>query len=188
VTRDPASPELEPSDAANPAQRHPIPKRKGGRRTAARVAAVQALYQMEMSAMPAVDVIAEFRAHRLDIAAGGEGEPGDDKPDKELFAAIAASASVRREEIDGLIRSALADGWSIERLDAVMRALLRAGVCELLDFADVPARVIIDQYVDVAHAFLAAKEAGFINGMLDRLARRLRPSEVKSSSSHGRQP
>lgn len=188
MTRGSVPPDLESLEAGTPVPRRPIPKRKGGRRTAARVAAVQALYQIEMSAMPAVEVIAEFRAHRLDIAASGEGEAGDDKPDKELFAAIAASASVRREEIDALIKSALADGWSLERLDAVMRALLRAGVCELLDFADVPARVIIDQYVDVAHAFLAAKEAGFINGMLDRLARRLRPSEVKASSQHERQP
>jgi N utilization substance protein B len=187
VKRDPVPPDLEPPEAGNPTPRRPIPKRKGGRRTAARVAAVQALYQIEMSAAPAVDVIAEFRAHRLDAAAGGEGEAGD-KPDTELFAAIAASTSVRREEIDALIKSALADGWAIDRLDAVMRALLRAGVCELLDFADVPARVIIDQYVDVAHAFLAAKEAGFINGMLDRLARRLRPSEVKASSQNERQP
>ncbi len=159
-------------------QPRPAAKRKGGRRTAARIAAVQALYQIEMSGAPAVDVIAEFKDHRLDIAEGGE------KPDAELFAAIAASASVRREDVDGQIKSALAEGWAIERLDAVMRALLRAGVAELLDFSDVPARVIIDQYLDVAHAFLGEKEVGFVNGVLDRLARQLRPHEVKASARH----
>jgi N utilization substance protein B len=143
-------------------------------RTAARIFAVQALYQIEMSGAPADEVIAEFRDHRLT-----EDLEQTEKPDAELFSAVAAAASVRRAEIDGLIRSALAEGWKLERLDAVMRALLRAGVAELLDFADVPARVAIDQYVDVSHAFLGDKETGFVNGVLDRLARQLRPQEVR---------
>lgn len=138
-------------------------------RTAARIAAVQALYQIEMSSAAADQVIAEFREHRL----------GSDS-DADLFANLTAATWVRRVEIDNLIRSALAEGWTIERLDAVMRALLRAGVCELLDFADVPVPVVIDQYVEVAHAFLGQKEKGFVNGLLDRLARRLRPQEVKA--------
>ncbi len=141
----------------------------GSPRTAARIAAVQALYQIDMSTLPPDQVIAEFRDHRL----------GSDT-DADLFAAITATASVRRAEIDELIKSAL-EGWTLERLDAVMRAVLRAGVCELLAFADVPARVVIDQYLDVAHAFLGAKEKGFVNGVLDRLARRLRPQDVKAA-------
>jgi N utilization substance protein B len=141
-------------------------------RTAARIAAVQALYQIEMSSAAAEQVIAEFREHRL----------GSDS-DADLFANLTAATWVRRVEIDNLIRSALAEGWTIERLDAVMRALLRAGVCELLDFADVPVAVVIDQYLEVAHAFLGQKEKGFVNGLLDRLARRLRPQEVKGPAN-----
>ena len=159
-------------DSSPPPAKAGRTRRGGSPRTAARIAAVQALYQTDMSGAPADQVIAEFREHRL----------GSDT-DAELFSAITAAASVRRAEIDELIRSALAEGWTLERLDSVMRAVLRAGVCELLDFADVPARVAIDQYVDVAHAFLGAKETGFVNGVLDRLARRLRPDDVKAG--HG---
>jgi N utilization substance protein B len=146
-------------------------KRAGSPRTGARIAAVQALYQIEMSQAAADQVIAEFREHRL----------GSDT-DAELFATLTAATWVRRVEIDELIKSALAEGWTIARLDAVMRALLRAGVSELLDFADVPVPVVIDQYVEVAHAFLGQKETGFVNGLLDRLARRLRPQEVRASA------
>lgn len=161
--------------------RDPMPAKRGRRpgspRTAARVAAVQALYQIEMSGAPAADVIAEFRDHRL----GG----GDEQPpaDARLFASLTAAAAVRRSDIDPLISGALASGWALERLDSVMRALLRAGVCELLEFTDVPARVVIDQYLDVAHAFLADKETGFVNGVLDRLARTLRSQELGAAGA-----
>jgi N utilization substance protein B len=140
-----------------------------GKRAAARIAAVQALYQIDMVKGNPADVIAEFRDHRLTEAS-----------DKELFAAIVANASVRGAELDELIRPVLAEGWKLERLDAVLRAVLRAGVGELQDFPDVPARVIIDQYLDVAHVFFTAKEAGFVNGVLDNLARRLRPQEIEA--------
>jgi transcription antitermination protein NusB len=152
-------------------------RRPGSPRAAARIAAVQALYQIEMSGAPADEVIAEFRDHRL---SGGEQQPA---ADARLFASLTAAASVRRADIDRLISGALATGWSLERLDSVMRALLRAGVCELLEFADVPARVVIDQYVEVAHAFLAEKETGFVNGVLDRLARTLRPQELGAAGA-----
>ena len=170
TTRDPSAPPA-PDGARDPVR----PKRgrgAGSPRTAARIAAVQALYQIEMSGTPAADVIAEFRDHRLKEP---EQQPA---PDVNLFASLTAAASVRRSDIDRLISGALASGWAIERLDSVMRALLRAGVCELLEFADVPARVVIDQYLDVAHACLAEKEIGFVNGVLDRLARELRPQEL----------
>jgi N utilization substance protein B len=137
---------------------------------AARVAAIQALYQTEMSSAPAADVIAEFRDHRLEQAS-----------DAELFSAIVANASVRRAEIDALIMPVLAKGWSLERLDSVMRALLRAAVSELVDCPDTPVRVILDQYVEAAKAFFGDKEIGFVNGVLDRLARQLRADEVEAS-------
>lgn len=151
--------------------------RAGSPRTAARIAAVQALYQIEMSSAAPDTVIVEFRDHRL-------GEQGDGPAaDVGLFSTLTAAASVRRGEIDQLIRGALAEGWALERLDSVVRALLRAGVCELIEFADVPARVVIDQYLDVAHAFLAGKETGFVNGVLDRLARQLRPQELGAAGA-----
>lgn len=149
--------------------------RKGERRTAARRLAVQALYQIEMSSADAADVIKEFRAHRLTEAGSGKSAP-----DAKLFAAVVATAATRQAEIDALITPALAEDWKLERLDAVMRALLRAGVAELVDFTDTPARVIIDEYMHVAHAFFPAKETGFVNGMLDRLARGVRAGEVGS--------
>ncbi len=147
--------------------------RKGARRTAARTLAVQALYQIEMRGADAADVIREFREHRLSEAGSGK-----EAPDAKLFAALVATAWTRREEIDALIAPALAEDWKFERLDAVVRALLRAGVAELVDFADTPARVIIDEYLNVAHSFFPVREAGFVNGVLDRLARRLRITEV----------
>lgn len=165
-----------------PAPREGEGARPRSPRTAARISAVQALYQIEMSGAPADEVIAEFRDHRL------TGDPEQtERPDAKLFSAIAAAASVRRGEIDTLISSVLAEGWTLARLDAVTRALLRAGVAELLDFADVPARVAIDQYLEVAQVFLGVKEKGFVNGVLDRLARQLRPQEVKASK-HERSP
>jgi N utilization substance protein B len=142
---------------------------RGGRREAARIAAVQALYQIEMSGAPATDVIVEFRDHRLDGSA-----------DDELFSAIVAIASTRGIEIDDMLATVLAEGWSVGRLDAVVRALLRAGVGEMIEHKDVPIRVLIDQYLEVAHSFVGEKERGFINGVLDRLARRLRPQEIEA--------
>lgn len=157
---------------------NPAMPRKGERRTAARRLAVQALYQVDMSKADAADVIKEFRDHRL-----AEAGSGKSAPDAKLFAAIVATAATRQAEIDSLIGSALAEDWKIERLDAVMRALLRAGVAELIDFAGTPARVIIDEYMHVAHAFFPARETGFVNGMLDRLARGMRPTEVGGDGS-----
>ncbi len=175
TVRDPSAPPA-PDGVRDPA-REKRGRRAGSPRTAARIAAVQALYQIEMSGAPADEVIAEFRAHRL--------SESDRQPaaDVKLFSTLTAAASVRRADVDKLIAGALAEGWALERLDSVMRALLRAGVCELMEFTDVPARVVIDQYVDVAHAFLAAKETGFVNGVLDRLARALRPQELGAAGA-----
>lgn len=177
--------------SARPKSSPPEPRRssrKRGGRTAARIAAVQALYQIDMSRGDPGAVIAEFRDHRL--GRGGQSAKGRSAevrgaPDAKLFADVVARAAVRREEIDGLVRSALAEDWKLERLDAVLRALLRAAVAELLEAGEVPAPVVIDEYVEVAHAFFAAREAGFVNGILHRLARRLRPAELASASGGG---
>lgn len=145
------------------------------KRSAARLAAVQALYQIELTgALPAA-VIEEFRGHRLGVS------PEDDGPsaaDESYFSELVSGASARREEIDAAIIPLLAAGWTLVRLEAVTRAMLRAGGFELLARGDVPARVVIDEYMQIAHAFFSGKEPAFVNGVLDRLARRFRPDEI----------
>jgi N utilization substance protein B len=154
------------------------PKKRGSqrsRRAAARIAAVQALYQIDLTAGEADKVIAEFRQHRID----GEGA----KADRDFFGAIVDGVSARHAEIDALLTPLLAEGWALPRLETVLRAILRAGAFELLARGDVPARVVIDEYVGVAHAFFSDKEPGVVNGILDRLARRLRAGEFEGQSA-----
>ncbi|MGK2285906.1 transcription antitermination factor NusB [Pedomonas sp. V897] len=140
--------------------------RPGTPRSAARLAAVQALYQIEMASDSVPRVIKEFHDHRL----GSEIE-GDTyiRADRNLFDDIVAGAWARREELDGLIARHLAEGWTLERLDRPMRQILRAGAYELVARPDVPTAVVITEYVDVAHAFYEPREAAFVNGLLDRV-------------------
>lgn len=142
---------------------------RGGlhRKSAARLAAVQALYQIELNDAEVEGVILEFLAHRLQ-----KGEV-----DRLLFSDVVRGAVRRREEIDRLLRASLAAGWPLERLEAVMRAILRCGAYELIMRPDVPARAAINEYVNVAHAFFAGDEPGFVNGVLNRIARERRPAE-----------
>lgn len=144
-------------------------------RRAARLAAVQALYQMEISGRGATDVIAEFREHRF----GHEGEgPEIVEADEEFFAALVAGVVTKQATVDLAINALLAEGWRLERLDATVRAILRAGGYELFEKSDVPARVAIDEYVDVAHAFFEGSEPKFVNAALDKCARQARPGEL----------
>lgn len=148
-------------------------------RSVARLAAVQALYQVDMTGLTSDDAIAEFQSHRLGLSGQGPDIDGDRlaPPDRALFTDIVAGAGRRRGEIDEMLGSVLVEGWVVARLEAILRALLRAGVFELLERSDVPARVIMSEYVDIAHAFFDAREAGMANGVLNRLARALRPRE-----------
>jgi transcription antitermination protein NusB len=148
----------------------------GRRRTAARLAAVQALYQIELTRAPQASVIAEFRNHRLGRESEGDGLG---EADDALFADLVAGTASRRDELDRRIVEALTPDWPLERLDVVLRAILRAGAYELLARLDVPARVVISEYLDIAHAFFSGKEPSLVNGVLDRLARTLRPEELK---------
>lgn len=144
-------------------------------RSAARVAAVQALYQMDLAGTDLNDVIAEFRVLRF----GPKAEDAALKDADDAFFADLVRGAVRRQrEIDPLIDQQLAQGWRLERVDAILRAVLRAGVFELVERADVPVRVVITEYVNVAHAFLAEDEPRVVNGVLDKLARRLRPGDL----------
>ena len=140
-------------------------------RSAARLAAVQALYQQEMEGTPVPRLLKEFHDHRL--GAMIEDEIYDDA-ERDFFDDIVSGADARRAEIDTLIAGRLAQGWSLERLDRPMRAILRAGAYVLVARPDVPAASVISEYVDVAHAFYDQRESGFVNGLLDAIARTVR--------------
>ncbi|WP_336968033.1 transcription antitermination factor NusB [Sphingobium aromaticiconvertens] len=137
-------------------------------RSAARLGAVQALYQMEMEGTPLPTLLHEFHQHRL-------GATIEDvtytQAEEGFFDDVVAGVDARREEIDGLIAEKLSTGWSLDRLDRPMRQILRAGTYELLARKDVAVATVISEYVDVAHAFYDKREAGFVNGLLDAVAK-----------------
>jgi N utilization substance protein B len=164
------------------ATREPHRSPKAQRRGAARIAAVQALYQIELTGASPDRVLREFVAHRIDAPPHAADAAGSDEAlgetDRELFTAIVRGACEQREQLDEMVGSALALGWSLERMDRVLRALLRAGAFELFARAETPARVAITEYVGVANAFYHGREPGFVNGVLDKLARLLRPDEM----------
>jgi N utilization substance protein B len=133
-------------------------------RSAARLAAVQALYQQEMEGTPLSRLLKEFHDHR--IGATIEDEQYHEA-EIDFFDDIVTGVDARRDEIDQAISVKLASGWSLDRLDRPMRAILRAGAYELIARADVPVGSVISEYVDVAHAFYDKRESGFVNGLLD---------------------
>jgi N utilization substance protein B len=137
-------------------------------RSAARLAAVQALYQREMEGTPVPRLLKEFHDHRL----GATIEDAQyHAAEHDFFDDIVSGVEARLSEIDEKIAGHLAEGWSLERLDRPMRAILRAGAYELLARKDVPVGSVISEYVDVAHAFYDKRESGFVNGLLDSIAR-----------------
>lgn len=140
-------------------------------RAAARLAATQALYQHEMEGTPVAQLLHEFHQHRLG-ATIEDAEYAEAEVD--FFDDVVKGANARQEEIDVIIKGKLSSGWSLERLDRAMRAILRAGTYELLARADVPAAVVVTEYVDVAHAFFDKREAGFVNGLLDAVSKDVR--------------
>lgn len=159
------------------------------RRSAARLAAAQALYLIEITGAAEDDVLRDFLEGRL----GGRGvvsradELGEEveieqplvEPDPQLFTRVVRGVSERREELDTMIKGALAPGWTLERLEAVLRAVLRAGAFELMAVRDVPPRVAISEYVDVARAFYAGDEPGLVNAVLDRIAHVVRAEDFE---------
>ncbi len=137
-------------------------------RSAARLAAVQALYQIDMEKSRAVSVLAQFHAHRL----GAEIEDVQYiEAEVDFFDDVVTGADARRDEIDSLIEGKLGDQWKIGRIDKTMLQILRAGTYELIARADVPTATVITEYVEVAHAFFDEKDAKFVNGLLDAVAR-----------------
>ncbi len=146
-------------------------------RHAARLAAVQALYQMEMIGSGAEEVAQEFIEHRF-----GELPV---TPDQEYFCAILSGVPKHQVEIDRAIAGSLSEKWKMERVDSILRAILRGGVFELVGRRDVPAKVVIDEYVAVAGAFFGGDEPGFVNAALDAIARRKRAAEFGLPTPEG---
>lgn len=142
--------------------------------SAARLAAVQALYQIDQSKAEATNVLEEFLEFRLGMSFDTD---HDVLPDKILFKAIVHGAFLERVKIDQIISDSLVKTWRFDRLEMILRAILRAGVYEIGWRSPTPVRVIIAEYVDVSHAFYDDQETGMVNGLLDRIARLLRPHE-----------
>ena len=145
-------------------------------RSTARLAAVQALYQMQMEGTALTKLLDEFHQHRLgrEIDDEDHGEATYAEAEIEFFDDLVRGVDARREEIDDLLTARLTDGWTLTRLDKTMLQVLRAGAYELLARADVPTKAAINEYVDVAKAFFDDREAKFVNGILDAVAKQVR--------------
>lgn len=157
------------------------PKTGGAvRRSSARLAAVQALYQMDMTGISANAVVAQF----LDPAHGEDWH--EEKLvdfDKGLFGALVVGTSAKRDALDEIVGKSLSNDWTVGRLELVLRRILEAGAFELTERTDIPPRVVITEYVDVAHAFYAGQEPGLVNGVLDKIARHFRDGEMAGSAA-----
>jgi N utilization substance protein B len=152
--------------------------RKANKRGAARLAAVQALYQMDLAGTGLNEIMAEFESHWI----GREVEGAQYLPAEAAFFRDIVTGVVREQRaLDPLIDRALAEKWPLKRVEAVVRAALRAGAYELSHRTDVPARVVISEYADVAAAFVGGDETGLINAVLDQLARQLRAGEFTAN-------
>ena len=151
-------------------------------RGAARLAAVQALYQMDVSGVSLDEVIAEFETWRLGRELDGVRYRDADAA---FFGDLVAGVVKHQRELDPKIHIALVEGWPLTRLDLTLRAILRAATRELTASRDVPARVVITEYVDVAKAFFDGEESSLVNGVLDTLAHQLRPEEFASAGAAG---
>ena len=150
------------------------PDRMSESRHAARLAAVQAIYQMELTGVDAETVTSEFVEHRF-------GQEASEHPDEVFFGDIVRGVPHHQIEIDRSIVRCLASGWRLSRVDSILRAILRAAAFELVARKDVPARVILDEYVEISHAFFGGDEPAFVNAALDKLARRKRSTEFGNS-------
>jgi N utilization substance protein B len=153
--------------------------RRANRRGAARLAAVQALYQMDLAATPLHDILAEFESHWIGREVEGEQYlPAEAAHFRDVVGGVVAE----QRRLDPLIDAALAQGWPLKRIETVLRAILRAGTYELAEKKDVPARVVVSEYVDVANAFVGPEESGMVNAVLQQLARQLRAGEFGAAA------
>ncbi len=151
--------------------------RKANKRGAARLAAVQALYQMDLAGTGLNEIVTEFESHWL----GGEVEGAQYMPaEAAYFRDIVGGVLREQKRLDPLIDAALNRGWPLKRIETILRAVLRAGAYELACRQDVPARVVTAEYVDVAAAFVDDEETGMVNAVLDQLGRQLRADEFSA--------
>lgn len=161
------------------ATRAPEPReiRPANKRGAARLAAVQALYQMEIGGGELADVLAEFELYRL-----GQEIDGDEyrEADAAFFRDVVSGVVAEQKTIDPRIHQTLVEDWPLKRIDVTLREILRAGLFELMRRRDVPAKVVISEYVDVARAFFTEDEPKIANAVLDKLARAVRPQEFEA--------
>ncbi len=148
------------------------PRGQASARRAARLAAAQALYQIELTDAAAAAVMDEFLGYRLGAVA-----------DRALFADLVEGSWARRPEIDRLLSGALVKSWPLQRLDATLRAILRVGVYELIAHGEVPVPVVINEYVALSHDFFGGKEPGLVNAVLDRIAPDARPPEAQGDEA-----
>jgi transcription antitermination protein NusB len=155
-------------EAADRKKAHRLSGRERRARRVARLAAVQALYQMELAGTGVEAVIREFSDHRFDADLEGERMA---RADEDFFAEIVRGVIAAQKDIDGAISARLAKGWRLNRIDATLRAILRAGGFELLRRPDIPAEVAIDEYIEVAKSFFEGPEPGVANAVLDGIAR-----------------
>lgn len=151
--------------------------RAHNQRSVARLAAIQALYQMEVSGVGVEAVIREFADHRFDRGVEGDAATEGDmmaSADEGFFAELIRGVVENQREIDAAVIKRLASGWRLERIDATVRAILRSGAFELAHRPDVPTEVVIDEYVELTKSFFEGPEPGFVNGALDAVARDVR--------------
>ncbi|KRB50357.1 antitermination protein NusB [Rhizobium sp. Root708] len=152
------------------------PVKTANQRGAARLAAVQALYQMDIGGTGVLEIVAEYEAHRLGQELDGETYL---KADASWFRSIVSGVVREQTRLDPLIASALQDDWALSRLDSTVRAILRAGVFEILERKDVPVAVIVTEYVEIAQAFFSEDEPKLVNAVLDRIAKQVRGDAKK---------
>jgi N utilization substance protein B len=152
------------------------PVKTANQRGAARLAAVQALYQMDIGGTGVLEIVAEYEAHRLGQEIDGETYL---KADASWFRSIVSGVVREQTRLDPLIASALQDDWALSRLDSTVRAILRAGVFELVERKDVPVAVIVTEYVEIAQAFFSDDEPKLVNAVLDRIAKQVRGEAKK---------
>ncbi|MDM9619836.1 N utilization substance protein B [Rhizobium sp. AC44/96] len=152
------------------------PVKAANQRGAARLAAVQALYQMDIGGTGVLEIVAEYEAHRLGQEIDGETYL---KADASWFRSIVSGVVREQKRLDPLVASALQDDWALSRLDSTVRAILRAGVFELLERKDVPVAVIVTEYVEIAQAFFSDDEPKLVNAVLDRIAKQVRGEAKK---------
>jgi len=157
-------------------EKNPQPVKPANQRGAARLAAVQALYQMDIGGAGVLEIVAEYEAHRL-----GQELDGDTylKADPSWFRSIVSGVVRDQRLLDPMIGSALQDDWALSRLDSTVRAILRAGTFELRERKDVPVAVIVTEYVEIAKAFFEDEEPKLVNAVLDRIAKQVRPDTRK---------